>query len=282
MESKFFKYFLIFIGIVSVSFASIFIRMSNSEPLTIATYRMGISSLILLPFYFINKNRFKFKKSDIKIFILSGFFLALHFFTWITSLRFTTIMSSTVLVTTNPIFVSLFSYFLFRKKIKKRTLIAILLSISGIIFMSYGFSSLGNLKGNTLALFGAIFASLYIISNYYLRKHYELFDIVFPVYTISFFVLLIFSIIFKVNFYQLPTKEYILFFLIALFPQVIGHSIFNYSLKFFSPIFISLTILGEPIGASILGMIFFKEIPKLLEIFGGILIILGILISDKD
>lgn len=281
MENRFFKYFLIFTGIVSVSLAAIFIKMSNSEPIVIATFRMGISSLILIPFYFIKKKNFIFK-DDLKIFILSGLFLALHFYTWITSLRFTTIMSSTVLVTTNPIFVSIFSYFLFKKIIKKKTIFAIILSIIGVIFMSNGFSISSNLKGNLLALFGAIFASLYIISNYYLRKKYDLFDIIFPVYSISFIVLFFLSILLKAKIYPLPFNEYLLFFLIALIPQVIGHSIFNYSLKFFSPVFISLTILGEPIGATIFGIIFFKEIPKILEMIGGFLIITGIVISDKE
>jgi len=281
MENRFFKYFLIFIGIVSVSLAAIFIKMSNSEPIVIATFRMGISSLILLPFYFIKKKNFIYK-DDLKIFILSGLFLALHFYTWITSLRFTTIMSSTVLVTTNPIFVSIFSYFLFKKIIKKKTIFAIILSIIGVIFMSNGFSISSNLKGNLLALFGAIFASLYIISNYYLRKIYDLLDIIFPVYSISFIVLFFLSILLKAKIYPLPFNEYLLFFLIALIPQVIGHSIFNYSLKFFSPVFISLTILGEPIGATIFGIIFFKEIPKILEMIGGFLIITGIVISDKE
>ncbi|HON83444.1 MAG TPA: DMT family transporter [Caldisericia bacterium] len=281
MDNKNFKYLLIFIGIVSLSFAAIFIRMSNSEPLAIATFRMGISSIILLPFYFIKKRNL-ISKNDLKFFFLSGLFLALHFYTWITSLRFTSIMSSTVLVTTNPIFVSIFSYFLFKKKIKKRTFLAIILSIIGIILMSYGFSFSTNLKGNLLALFGALFASLYIISDYYLRKKYDLIDIVFPVYLVSFLILLSLSFSLNIKLYPLPLREYLLFFLIALIPQVIGHSIINYSLKFFSPIFISLAILGEPLGATIFGIIFFKEIPKVLEIIGGLFIITGIVVSDKD
>ncbi|HOK18559.1 MAG TPA: DMT family transporter [Caldisericia bacterium] len=281
MDNKNFKYLLIFIGIVSLSFAAIFIRMSNSEPLAIATFRMGISSIILLPLYFIKKRNL-ISKNDLKFFFLSGLFLALHFYTWITSLRFTSIMSSTVLVTTNPIFVSIFSYFLFKKKIKKRTFLAIILSIIGIILMSYGFSFSTNLKGNLLALFGALFASLYIISDYYLIKKYDLIDIVFPVYLVSFLILLSLSFSLNIKLYPLPLREYLLFFLIALIPQVIGHSIINYSLKFFSPVFISLAILGEPLGATIFGIIFFKEIPKVLEIIGGLFIITGIIISDKD
>lgn len=281
MKDGFFKYFLIFLGIVSVSFAAIFIRMSNSEPIVIATFRMGISSIILLPFY-LSKKKNIILKEDLKFLIFSGIFLALHFYTWITSLRFTTILSSTVLVTTNPIFVSIFSFFIFKKRIKNRTIFAIILSIIGIILLSKGFSISSNLKGNIFALIGALFASLYIISNYYLRKKYDLIDIIYPVYSVSFVVLFFLSLILKTKFYPLLIKEYFLFFLIALIPQVIGHSIFNYSLKFFSPIFISLAILGEPIGATIFGIIFFNEIPKLLEIVGGLLIIVGIVISDKE
>jgi drug/metabolite transporter (DMT)-like permease len=279
MKKSGFLLFLIFIGILSVSFASIFIRLSESHPLIISTYRMGISSIILLPIFIFKKE--KILRKDKIIFLLSGTFLAFHFYTWITSLRFTSIMSSTVLVTTNPIFVSIFSYFLFKKIPKTKTILAIILSIFGVTLMSYKGDFSTNIKGNLLALSGAIFASLYIISNYSLRKKYNLINVIFRVYFISFLILLIFSLILKIKLIFLPKKEYLFLFLIALLPQVIGHSIFNYALKFFSPTFISLTILGEPIGATILGIIFFNEIPKFIEILGGILIILAILISEK-
>jgi drug/metabolite transporter (DMT)-like permease len=280
MKKSGFLLFLIFIGILSVSFASIFIRLSESHPLIISTYRMGISSIILLPIFIFKKE--KILRKDKIIFLLSGTFLAFHFYTWITSLRFTSIMSSTVLVTTNPIFVSIFSYFLFKKIPKTKTILAIILSIFGVTLMSYKGDFSTNIKGNLLALSGAIFASLYIISNYSLRKKYNLINVIFRVYFISFLILLIFSLILKIKLIFLPKKEYLFLFLIALLPQVIGHSIFNYALKFFSPTFISLTILGEPIGATILGIIFFNEIPKFIEILGGILIILAILISEKE
>jgi drug/metabolite transporter (DMT)-like permease len=280
MKKSGFLLFLIFIGILSVSFASIFIRLSESHPLIISTYRMGISSIILLPIFIFKKE--KILRKDKIIFLLSGTFLAFHFYTWITSLRFTSIMSSTVLVTTNPIFVSIFSYFLFKKIPKTKTILAIILSIFGVTLMSYKGDFSTNIKGNLLALSGAIFASLYIISNYSLRKKYNLINVIFRVYFISFLILLIFSLILKIKLIFLPKKEYLFLFLIALLPQVIGHSIFNFALKFFSPTFISLTILGEPIGATILGIIFFNEIPKFIEILGGILIILAILISEKE
>lgn len=280
MENKITLFILIFIGILTISFSAIFIRMSESNPLVIATYRMGISSVILFPIFILKRE--KIGNSEKILFLLSGIFLALHFYTWITSLRFTTIMSSTVLVTTNPIFVSIFSFFFLKKRLKFKTFLAIILSLLGIILMSYGGKFSINFKGNSLALIGAIFASLYIVTNYALRKKYDLINIVFRVYSISFFVLLFLSLILKENLINIPKKDYLLLFLIALFPQVIGHSIFNFALKFLSPIFISLTILGEPIGATILAMIFFKEIPKALEFLGGALIIIAILIAEKE
>lgn len=280
MNKRSFLFILLFLGVITISFSAILIRISDSTPIVISTYRMGLSSLILFPFFIFNRK--KVEKKEKIFFILSGLFLALHFYSWITSLNFTTIMSSTVLVTTNPIFVSILSYILFKKRLKPKTLLAIILSILGILFMSYGGEFSTNIKGNSLALLGAIFASLYIITNYSLRKRYDLINIVFRVYFISFIVLLIISFLLKENLIFLPKREYFILFLIAFFPQVIGHSIFNYALKFLSPIFISLTILGEPIGATILGMIFFKEIPKVLEILGGLFIIIAILIADKD
>lgn len=280
MDKRVYLFVLLFIGVLSISFSAILIRMSESSPIVISTYRLGLSSLFLLPFFIFKRK--KVDGRDIVFFILSGIFLAFHFYTWITSLKFTSIMSSTVLVTTNPIFVSILSYLFFKKRLKTKTLLAIFLSILGISFMSYGGKFSTNIKGNSLALIGAIFASLYIVTNYYLRKKYDLINIVFRVYSISFTVLLIISLILKENLIFLPRREYLILFLIAIFPQVIGHSIFNFALKFLSPIFISLTILGEPIGATLLGTIFFNEIPKSLEILGGVLIILAILISDKE
>lgn len=280
MERKGVLFLLIFIGIIAISFSSIFIRMSESSPIVISTYRMGISSLILLPFFIFKKE--KIERVDNFFFILSGTFLAFHFYTWITSLRFTTIMSSTVLVTTNPIFVSIFSYIFYKKILKFKTFLAIIFSLIGIFLMSYGGKFSTNFKGNILALVGAIFASLYIITNYQLRKKYDLINIIFRVYLISFFILLMISLVLRENLIFLPKKEYFLLFLIALFPQVIGHSIFNYALKFFSPVFISITILGEPIGATILGILIFGEIPKFIEFIGGLLILTAILISEKE
>lgn len=280
MNKKFSLFILLFIGVITISFSSILIRMSKSTPIVISTYRMGLSTIFLLPLFVFNRK--KVEKGEKVFFVLSGIFLALHFYTWITSLRFTTIMSSTVLVTTNPIFVSILSYLLFKKRLKIKTFLAIILSLLGILLMSYGGKFSTNIKGNSLALLGAIFASLYITTNYFLRKKYDLINIVFRVYSISFIVLLIISFVLKENLIFLPKREYFLLILIAIFPQVIGHSIFNYALKFLSPIFISLTILGEPIGATLLGVIFFKEIPKCLEFLGGLLIITAILIADKE
>lgn len=280
MENKVTLFILLFIGILTISFSAILIRMSESNPLVIATYRMGISSLILFPFFILKKEKIENKEKF--LFVLSGIFLAFHFYTWITSLRFTTIMSSTVLVTTNPIFVSIFSYLIFKKRLKLKTFLAIILSMLGIFLMSYSGQFSMNFKGNSLALIGAIFASLYIVTNFALRKKYNLINIVFRVYFISFLILLFLSLILKENLISVPKREYLLLFLIALFPQVIGHSIFNFALKFLSPIFISLTILGEPIGATLLGILFFREFPKTLEFLGGALIIIAILIAEKE
>ena len=161
-------------------------------------------------------------------------------------------------------------------------MIAIFISILGSFLMSYsGNLTSGKTFGNILALLGAVFASLYLISSSVLRKRYKLLDLIFPVYTISFLFLLLFSLFLKIPFFGFPLREYTLFFLLALIPQIIGHSIFNWSLKFFSPTFVAITILGEPIGSTILGIIFFREIPSFLDVAGGILIISGILISEK-
>lgn len=283
------KYLVILTGIVAVSTSSIMIRLSEAPALTLATYRLGLSALVMLPYFLYAKGCKKWDKRDFKLFLLTSFFLAFHFIFWISSLRYTSILNSTILVTLNPIFVTFFSFILFRKIPGRGIIWGILLALSGSFILYYQPSPSLNgqvfpqaMLGNSLALAGGIFASLYLICTSILRKRYNLISFVFPIYGFTFLTLLIFTFLSSTKLTGFTSREYLIFILFALIPQIVGHTSLNWALKFFSPNFIALAILGEPIGATILGLLIFRETPVPLAILGAVLILLAILVSGRE
>jgi drug/metabolite transporter (DMT)-like permease len=149
---------LLVISIISISFSSILTRMSASSPLLIAFYRMALSSSLIFPFLFIKK--IKIERKEILLSMLVGIILALHFITWITSLSYTSIASSVILVTSHPFFVSIVSFLLFKEKLHRKSIFGIILAFSGIIilFSSDYFYLPKTFKGDLLAFLGGIFA----------------------------------------------------------------------------------------------------------------------------
>ncbi|GFP33182.1 hypothetical protein HKBW3S42_01503, partial [Candidatus Hakubella thermalkaliphila] len=188
-----------------------------------------------------------------------------------------------------PIFVTFFSFILFKKIPGRGIIFGILLALSGSFILYYQPSPSLNgqvfpqaLLGNSLALTGCVFASLYLICTSILRKRYNLISFVFPVYGFTFLILAMFTLLSSTKLTGFNSREYLIFILFALIPQIVGHTSFNWALKLFSPNFIALAILGEPIGATMLGLIIFKEIPTQWAIFGAVMILMAILVSGRE
>ena len=279
------------VGIIAISFASIFIKFCNDVPsLMIATYRLCLSSIILLIIAQGRGIRFSgLKKRQIFIGMLGGLFLALHFSVWISSLKYTSVASSVVLVTTNPIFVGLFSYLFLREKQSIELIIGIILSFSGSIVLATGDSGLQGfsiqnssfLLGDSLALIGAIMASGYLMVGSKLREQMDVLSYTTIVYSFSALFLLIASMLMSINFTGYKTGSYIYMILLAIIPQLIGHTAINWALKHLKTSMVAVTILGEPIGASILAYLVFQESIKSLQFMGIALIFLAIIISSR-
>ncbi|MBT9145450.1 MAG: hypothetical protein DDT42_01321 [candidate division WS2 bacterium] len=243
----------------------------------------------MLPYYLYAEGYKKWDKRDFKLFLLTSFFLAFHFIFWISSLSYTSILNSTILVTLNPIFVTLFSFIIFKQIPGKGIMWGIFLVLIGSFILYYQPSPPINGQvfpqatlGNSLALAGGIFASLYLICTSILRKRHSLISFVFPVYGFTFLILAIFTLLSSTKLTGFRSSEYLLLILFALIPQIIGHTSYNWALKIFSPNFIAITILGEPIGATILGILIFKETPTPLAILGAAMILLAILVSGRE
>lgn len=279
------------VGIVAISFASIFIKFCDDVPsIMIATYRLTISSVILLIIAKGKGIRFSvFTKKQLLMGALGGLFLSLHFSLWISSLKFTSVASSVVLVTTNPIFVGIFSYLFFKEKQPVELILGIILSFSGSIILAVGDSGLRGLTvqnpsfllGDSLALLGAIMASGYLMVGSKLREEMDVLSYTAIVYSFSAFFLLLTSISSGIPFTGYKTSSYIYMVLLAIVPQLIGHTAINWALKYLKTSMVAITILGEPIGASILAYLIFQETISSFQGIGIILIFLAIIIASR-
>ena len=276
-------YIFLPIGIVAISTASIFIKLCEAPVLIIATYRMMLASLILMPFACYKKPWRGWARNEMGWLLLSGFFLSLHFAFWIASLKYTSVASSVVLVTTHPIFVAIGGWLFLKERIGMNLVLGIAFSVLGSGLISYGDMSLSKdaLMGDGFALLGAMAASGYLLVGRKMRKEQDLLSYIFPVYSIAGLILILFSLIFQKHFWGYSSSTYLYFFLLALVPQLIGHTTFNWALRYLPASMVAITILGEPIGSTILAYFILGEGLTIWKILGGISIFAGILVALK-
>ncbi|NWF93411.1 MAG: DMT family transporter [Syntrophaceae bacterium] len=274
---------LLFVGIMAISTASILIKLCDAPALIIATYRMAISSLILLPWASYRKIWKGWERRDIAWLTLSGLLLGLHFTLWIASLKYTSVASSVVLVTTNPIFVGIGGWFFLKERIGLNLILGIVFSLLGSGLIGYGDVALSReaLMGDGLALSGALAASGYFLVGRKMRRNQDLLSYIFPVYATAGLVLIFLSLLFQKPFFGYSSSTYLLFFLLAIVPQLIGHTTLNWALKYLPASMVAITILGEPVGSTILAYFILGEGLTFWKIIGGILIFTGILIALK-
>jgi drug/metabolite transporter (DMT)-like permease len=290
-------------GIVAASTAAIFIRFAQGEgvpSIVIAAARLTLASLVLAPFALLgNRSALRaLTRREWLLALLSGTFLALHFAFWITSLEYTSVASSVVLVTTTPLWVALLAPVVLHEKVGTAALIGLLLALTGgmVIGLSDACTWTGTLScpplknflggtaflGDFLALAGAWMAAGYMLVGRKLRAKMELVPYIFVVYGMASLVLI--SIMLGTGQSPLgwPPLAYLWFALLALVPQLFGHSTFNWALKYLPASFVSVTLLGEPIGSTVLAYIIFQETPGWVKISGALLILAGIWLAARS
>lgn len=279
------QYLVLAIGVISVSFAAIFIRLAEAPPLVIAAYRLCLASLIIVPMALVHSGDElrRLSQQNIIIALLSGALLALHFGLWITSLSYTSVATSVVLVTANPIFVGIASFFLFQEKLSKQTILGIVISIIGAIIVGYGNWRLGPspLFGGILALLGALTVAGYLLIGRRLRRNIGLLSYASLAYSSAAVLLLLATLAFGYRLVGYSTPTYVMLMLLAVVPQLIGHSSLNWSLRFVPATLVTIAILGEPVVATALAFLILNEAPMLNEVGGGILILGGIFIAFR-
>jgi drug/metabolite transporter (DMT)-like permease len=294
---------VITIGIFAVSTASIFIRFAQEEAssLVIAAWRLTVASIILFPVAATRHKRelTSLQRGDLLLALLSGIFLAAHFGTWITSLQYTSVASSVVLVSTIPLWVALLSPFTIKEPIKKAVWVGLALTLIGVVVVaindtctiSAGKMTCPNFSdflhgqafiGDLLAVAGAIAGAGYLLIGRKLRAQMSLVGYISVVYGMAAVVLLITALAAGEKLFGYSPMIYLWMILLAIIPQLIGHSTFNWALGYLSAAFVSITLLGEPIGSTILAYFILDEIPTPFKLFGGALILAGIYIASRS
>ena len=279
-------YIPIFIGVISVSLSAIFVKLTNAEPGVIAFYRMLFSVLIMLPL-FMMKYQHELKdltKRDWMFSSIAGVFLAFHFILWFESLNYTSVASSTVLVTMQPLFAFVGTYLFFKEKITLKTIAAGVIAIAGSILIGWGDLQISEdaLYGDILALIACALVTGYLLFGQDVRQRLSLITYTMVVYSISTITLFFYVLIKGESFGPYPAIDWFWFLLLAIIPNLLGHNLFNWSLKWVSTNVISIAILFEPIGAAILAIIIFNEYLTGTQILGGVIVLLGILLFVVD
>ncbi len=288
-------------AILAASSASIFISRAQGEvgSLAISAWRLSLATLVILPYTLIKK-RAQFRnitRRQVLFMLLSGIFLALHFACWINSLRYTSLASSVILVATSPLWVAIFAPIFLREKITKCIWIGLIISIIGsaIVGLSIGCnwepglncSNLLNglsgtiLWGNLLALLGAIFSASYLMLGRAIRREVDVEIYTSVVYGIAAVILVVLAVSFHEKLVGFSPVNYLWLIALALIPQLIGHSTFNWALKYVPAALVSLSLLGEPIGSILLAYLFLRKSPTVLEIIGGMFILLGVFLASR-
>ena len=293
--------FALFIAILAVSTASIFIRFAQGDApsLVIAALRLAFASIALAPIA-LTRHRAELRslsRRELLLGLLSGLFLAIHFATWISSLEYTTVASSVVFVSTGPLWVALLSPFFLREPLTRPVGIGMSLALVGGIVVALSDACSWNngivcpslnqilhgrmLFGNFLALVGAWMVAGYLMIGRKLRAKMSLMPYIFLVYGMASVCLLIIVLVARESLFGYHWLTYVWILLLALVPQLIGHSTYNWALAYLSAAFVAVMTLGEPIGSSILAYFILQETPTITVILGGVLILIGIYLSTR-
>ncbi|MGN7403472.1 DMT family transporter [Cytobacillus praedii] len=273
-------YAVLAIGVISVSTSAILVKVSTAPSGVIAFYRMFFSVLFMLPVFLIKyvPELRLITRRDWLFSIAAGVFLAFHFILWFESLNYTSVASSTVLVTLQPLFAFIGTYFFFKEKFSWKAILSGLVAVIGSVIISWGdFKISGSaLFGDMLALIACALVTAYLMFGQSVRKRLSLVTYTFVVYSISSITLFIYVLIRQEPLVPYGTSDWVYFILLALIPNLLGHTLFNWSLKWLSTSTISMAILFEPVGAAILAYYLLQEAVVWTQALGGAIVIGGV------
>jgi drug/metabolite transporter (DMT)-like permease len=278
-SSVFKPYLALFVGALSVSTSAILVKWAHAPASVIAFYRLFFTVLLMTPFFVKYINELKeISRRDWMFSVFSGVLLAFHFILWFESLNYTSVTSSVVLVTLQPLFAFVGGYVFFKERLTAGALFSALLAIAGSVIISWGdFRVSGKaLFGDMLALLACAMVTGYWLFGQELRKRLSLMTYTYIVYGISSVVLFLYVIAFRLPLFSYRKVDWLCFVLLAIVPTLLGHSLMNWSVKWVSASTVSMSILLEPVGSSILAYLLLGELIQPSQWIGGIFILTGI------
>jgi len=289
------------VAVLAISTGSIFIRLMQEDvsPMVVALYRLGISSLVLMPLALQNRREIgRLRRQEWVFLWVGGFSLAMHFVTWISSLQYTSVLSSVVFVNTSPIWVALLSPVLLGESLSRKArrgmglamLGMLLVALSGAVkiadgqmqWMGFQMEEASQpLLGNFLAMLGAWSATGFLLVGRKLRSSLSLMPYTFLLYGSAALIMGGIVLVTGQPLGGYARISYVWLLGIALVPQLIGHSMANWALRYASAAYVSVVLLAEPVGASVLALIFLGEVPGVVEVIGSVVIMAGIYLVTK-
>ncbi|WP_434521907.1 DMT family transporter [Halorubrum sp. AS12] len=274
-------------AVAAVSAGAILVRLSDAPSSVAAFYRVLFTTLPLagIAAWRYRGEFARIRSRDLAFAALSGVALAVHFAAWFESLRWTSVAASVTLVQAQPVFVALGAWLLLRERVTRRMTAGIAVAVAGMASMSIG-DFLGGvaigprpLYGNALALSGAVAAAGYVLAGRSLRQRISLVPYVTVVYGVCVLVLLGFVLAAGHPLTGYPPREWLLFVGLAAGPGLLGHTVLNWALAHLESSVVSVSLLGEPVGATLLAFVLLSETPTPATVVGGCVVLLGIYVT---
>lgn len=275
-------YIILFLGVLSISTSAVFVKLAGDAPASIiAFYRLLLAVVIMAP-YVLWKHFNEIKqthKKDWLLAISAGVFLALHFILWFESLNYTTVASSVVLVSLQPVFAFIGTYIFFRERFTVGAILSLAITITGSVIIGWGDFKISGLAlfGDILALLGAVTVTGYFLLGQNLRKRLSLMTYTFIVYGMAALTLVIYNAALGYSFTGYSGNQWLIFLALAIIPTFFGHTLFNWTLRWVSASTVSMAVLIEPIGASILAYLILDEFITWSQWLGGSIVIFGLM-----
>ena len=273
---------MIVIGVLGISLSAIFVKYSTAPSAVTAAFRLGWTVLLMSPVVWakreVREELLHVNKRELGLSVLSGLFLAIHFVLWFESLQHTSVASSTSIVCTEVIWVALGFCLFLKGTLSKQAVLAIIIAFAGSVVIAYSDSSAGgaHLYGDILALVSAVAVAVYTLLGRIVRNNVSTSVYTYVAYVSCGAVLLGTCMVQSYPLFGYGMSAVIVGLLLSVFSTILGHSIFSWCLKYFSPAFVSASKLCEPVAASAFAVLLFSELPSLLQIAGGAMIIGGV------
>lgn len=278
---------MIVIGVIGISLSSIFVKFSSAPSAVTAAYRLVWTVLLMTPVVLgrgeIRNELFQVSRKSLLLSALSGLFLAIHFALWFESLKHTSVASSTTIVCTEVIWVSLGYWLILKGKLSGKAAVAIVAALLGSTLIAFSDSSSGetHLYGDILALLAAAAVAVYVLLGRIVRESTSTSVYTYIVYCSCALVLIGMCLIQGHDLLGFGIRASFIGLLLAVFSTILGHSVFSWCLKYFSPSFVSASKLSEPVVAAVFAVILFGEIPSPMQIAGGMMILGSVLYYSR-